>query len=134
MRIAAATLFALLTLQAHAVEGDKTLVLSRALKAGEIAVIEVQVGSIARGQEIHVTTASGRELGVISPYGVRSGHAAGTYPIPVPADAVAGQRLTVHLTVTGNGAVPQAPTPQQVRSVEVVIGDSAAGQPDREKK
>jgi len=40
----------------------------------------------------------------------------------------------VHLTVTGNGAVPQAPTPQQVRSVEVVIGDSAAGQPDREKK
>jgi len=134
MRIAAATLFALLTLQAYAVEGDKTLVLPRALKAGEIAVIEVQVGSIARGQEIHVTTASGRELGVISPYGVRSGHAAGTYPIPVPADAVAGQRLTVHLTVTGNGAVPQAPTPQQVRSVEVVIGDSAAGQPDREKK
>ena len=134
MRIAAATLFAVLTLQAHAAEGDKTLALPRALKAGEIAVIQVQVGNIARGQEIHVTTASGRELGVISPFGVRSGHAAGTYPIPIPADAVAGQRLTVHLTVTGNGAAPHAPTAQQVRSVEVVIGGSDAGQSDNQEK
>jgi len=135
MRIAAATLFVVLTLQAHAAEGDKTLVLPRALKAGEIAVIEVQVGSIARGQEIHVTTASGRELGVISPFGVRSGHEAGTYPIPIPADAVVGQQLTVHLSVTGNGAEPHAPTPLQIRSVKVVIGSSSAGQTDnREKK
>ena len=135
MRLAVATLFAVLTLQAHAAEGEKTLVLPRALKDGEIAVIQVQVGSVARGQEIHVTTVSGRELGVISPFGVRSGHQAGTYPIPIPADAVAGQQLTVQLSVTGNGAQPHAPTPQQVRSVEVVIGPSAAGQSNnREKK
>jgi hypothetical protein len=134
MRSAAAIVFAVLTLEAHAAESEKTLMLPHALQTGQIAVIQVQVGKIARGQEIHITTAAGRELGVISPFGVRSGHAAGTYPIPVPADAVAGQQLTVHVSVTGNGTQPHAPTAQEVRSIEVVIGGTAKPQPDHEEK
>lgn len=120
MRIAPAAL-SVLTLAAYAAEGDKTLVLPRSLHAGEIAVIEVQVGSIARGQEIQIMTVSGRELGVISTFGVKSGHEAGTYPVPVPLDAIAGRDLTVHVTITGNGALPRPPTPQEVRNVEVVV-------------
>lgn len=124
MRIAAAVL-AILVLEAHAAEGDRTLVLPHALRAGEIAVIEVQVGNIARGQEIHITTNSGRELGTLSAFGVKSGRIAGTYPVPVPSEAVAGRDLAVRLTVTGNGAKPRAPTAREVRSVKVVIGGPA---------
>jgi hypothetical protein len=125
VRIAAATLVAL-TLEACAAEGDRLLVLPRHLQPGETAVIEVQVGGIVRGQEIHITTDSGRELGVISPFGVKSGQPAGTYPIPVPPGAVEGRDVTVHLTITGNGAQPRAPTAQEIRSVEIVIGGTAA--------
>jgi len=133
MRMAVAVL-ALLTLDAHAVEVEKTLALPRSLGAGEIAVIEVAVGRIARGQVIHVTTASGRELGVISPFGVRSRQIAGTYPLPVPADAIVGRQLTVRLTITGNGAQPRAPTSQEVRSVKAVIGGEPAAGTSGNKK
>jgi hypothetical protein len=132
MRIVAA-LLAILTLAAHAAESERTLTLPRSLHAGEIAVIELKVGRIARGQEIHITTASGRELGVVSPFGVKSGQAAGTYPIPVPADAVAGRRLTVQVTITGNGAPPRTPTEQEVRSIEIVVGDPDAANKNKKK-
>jgi hypothetical protein len=134
MRVAAAVM-TILALEAHAAEGDKTLALPRPLQAGEVAVIEVEVGTLARGQEIHITTASGRELGVISPFGVRSGQEAGIYPLPVPPDAIAGRHLNVHVTVIGNGAQPRAPTPQEVRRVKVIVGASATGTSrDEEKK
>ena len=132
MRRAAAALFAVLSPAAHAAAGDATLQLPRALAAGETAVIQVQVGVLARGQEIHVTTADGRELGTISPFGVRAGHAAGTYPIPVPADAFAGRQLTVHVSVTGAGA-PHAPTAQEVRRIDIVVVEPAHASPDRQE-
>lgn len=134
MRMAAAVL-ALLALDAHAAESEKALALPRSLGAGEIAIIELEVGRVARGQEIHVTTASGRELGVISPFAVRPGQAAGTYPLPVPADAIAGSQFTVHITIIGNGAQPRPPTPQEVRRVKAVIGgEPAAGTSGSRKK
>lgn len=135
MRRATAALLALLTSTAHAAEADKTLLLPRSLQAGEVAVIQVQIGILARGQEIHVTTTSGRELGVISPFGVRPGQTAGTYPIPVPADAIVGRQLVVHISVTESGAPPHAPTAQEVRRIDVAVVGTAEGPPDvKEKK
>jgi hypothetical protein len=100
---------------------DMTLVLPRALRAGEIASIEVRVGTIGRGQEIDVTTASGRELGVISPLGVRAGQDGGTYTLPVPQDAIREGRVFVRLTITRSGAPPRAPTAQEVPSVKLTV-------------
>ena len=118
-----ATLFALVALLAqstNAAADDITLALPHPLAAGEIAWLEVQVGPIARGQEIDVTSAAGQELGTISPFGVRSGHGAGTYTLPVPGDAIRDGRVSVRLTITQFGAPPRAPTAQEVRSVKLI--------------
>jgi hypothetical protein len=80
----------------------------------------VQVGAIRRGQEIDVTIASGQELGVISPFGVRSGQDAGTYTLPVPAGAIRNGRLSVRLSIIQSGAPTHTPTAEEVRSVKLI--------------
>jgi len=123
MRPAAAAfaLLALLAQKANAASAlDMTLVLPHPLRAGETAWIEVQVGPIGH-QEIDVTTASGQELGVLSPFGVRVGQDAGTYTLPLPGDAIRDGRVSVRLTITQFGAPPRAPTAQEVRSVKLTV-------------
>ena len=124
MRRAAAA-FALLGLLAQsggaASADDLTLVLPRALGPGETAWLEVKVGPIARGQEIDLTTASGQDLGVISPYGVPAGRGAGTYTLPVPPDAIRDNRVSVRLRISQFDAPPRAPTAQEVPSVKLVV-------------
>ena len=102
-----------------------TLVLPHPLAAGETAWIEVQVGPIGRGQEIDVTTASGQQLGTISPFGMRLGQDAGTYTLPVPADAIRDRRVSIRLTITQSGASLRAPTALEVRSVKLRVGGAA---------
>jgi hypothetical protein len=53
----------------------------------------------------------------ISPFGVRSGQDAGTFTLPVPADAIRNGRLFVPLSITQFGAPPHTPTAEEVRSV-----------------
>lgn len=103
---------------------DIVLTLPRALRAGETAFVEVQVGPIGR-REIDVATASGRPLGTISPFGVRAGQDAGTYTLPLPADAIAGGRVVLRLTISQPGGAPRPPTADEVRSVTLRVG--AAG-------
>jgi hypothetical protein len=99
-----------------------TLELSRPLAAGETAFIEVQVGPIGRGRTIEVTTASGQPLGVVSPFGVRTGQDAGTYPLPVPQEAIRDVRLSIRLTISQPGGPPRAPTADEVRGVKLGVG------------
>jgi hypothetical protein len=125
----AAAMLALLALLAHNADAapaqqptqDIVLALPHPLGAGETAFIEVQVGAVGAGREIGVTTASGQELGVISPFGVRAGQDAGTYTLPVPNDAIRDGRVAIRLTITGGGTA-RAPTAQEVRSVKLKIG------------
>jgi hypothetical protein len=126
-RVAAIALFAHLVLSANAALAQDatrsmTLELPRPLAAGETAFIEVQVGPIGRGRTIEVTTASGQPLGVVSPFGVRAGQDAGTYPVPVPKDAIRDGRLSIRLTISQPGGSPRAPTADEVRSVKLGIG------------
>jgi len=100
-----------------------TLVLPRDLTADEGAAVEVKVGVIARGAQIKVETTSGKLLGVISPYGLRSGDEAGTYPIPVPPEAISNKRISLRLTLSYNRS-KRAPTAQEVRSVQLKITPS----------
>jgi hypothetical protein len=128
MRPAAAA-FALLALLAQngnaASADDIRLVVPRPLRTGETVRIEVQVGPIGRGQEIDVTTASGQELGVISPFGVRLGQDAGTYTLPVPPDAIRDGSVSVRLTITQFSGPPRAPTAQEVRGVKLNVGGAS---------
>jgi hypothetical protein len=128
MRQAAAmlALLALLALNANAALAqqptqDIVLALPHPLGAGETAFIEVQVGPIGRGREIGVTTASGQQLGVISPFGVRAGQDAGTYTLPVPNDAIRDGRIAIRLSISQPGAA-RAPTTQEVRGVKLKLG------------
>jgi hypothetical protein len=103
---------------------DMTLALPHPLAEGGIAWLQVQVGAIGRGQQIDVTTAAGQRLGVISPFGVRSGQAAGTYTLPVPADAIHDGRLSVRLTISQAGTAPRTPTNEELRGVKLIVPDA----------
>ena len=124
MHRAAATFALLLALMTQATcaapPGEITLVLPHPLHAGEIVWLQVRVGTIARGQEIDVTTASGSELGTISPYGVRA--EAGTYTLPVPPAAIQNGELSVRLSIGQFGASPRPVTSREVRSVTLSLG------------
>jgi hypothetical protein len=98
----------------------ETLVLPHALHTGETALLEVKVGVIARGSEIELATTSGQPLGVISPYGIRSGNQAGTYTVPLPADAISNGRVSVRLSLRQGGS-QRAPTREEVKSISVKI-------------
>jgi hypothetical protein len=97
------------------------LILPRALERGEILLVEVQLGTLPRGKEIEITTASGRELGVISPHGIRTGNAAGTYTLPIPPDVFTKGRAVIRLSINQPDRTRRAPTADEVKSVRVKI-------------
>ena len=98
-----------------------TLALPHALRPGETAFLEVAVGVLARGQEIQATTLDGRLVGTVSPFGIGPGAEAGTYVIPVPADAIGDCGLQLRLSVTMPGGPPRAPTAAEVKGVKLTI-------------
>jgi hypothetical protein len=105
----------------------ETLVLPHALRPGETAWLEVTVGAIPHDAEIEIAATSGRLLGVISPYAVRSGNEAGTYPVPLPPEAISNDRVSVRLSFHHSG-LSRAPTQQEVKSIRLKIA-TAAGRP-----
>lgn len=104
-----------------AAPGEVTLTVPRPLQAGESLVLVVTVGVIQRGQQIRITTASGQQIGTVSPYGIPPGHKAGSYVVPVPAGAVRDGKLSLQLRLTGGGGPPRAPTAQEVTSLDLRI-------------
>jgi hypothetical protein len=116
--VAAFALFSLLA-QSPAAR-TVTLTLPRALRAGETATLVVSVGVIPKGARIEITTPSGRSLGTISPHGIRPGREAGTYTVPLPAEAVSGRRVCVLLSLAF-ADTRRAPTEKEVSRVRVKI-------------
>jgi hypothetical protein len=115
--LAALTFFTLVQPRGGRIE---TLVLPHTLGPGETAWLEVQVGVIPRGAEIEVMTTSGHLLGVISPFGIRSGNPAGAYTVPLSAEAISKRRVSVRLSLSHYHS-QRAPTQQEVKSVRVKI-------------
>jgi hypothetical protein len=99
---------------------EMTLVLPHALRKGETAWLLVKVGAIGRDQ-IQLMTQDGRPLGTISAFGIRSGKPAGTYTVPVPAEALSDGRLALRLSVMQSGRAPRAPTAKEVKSLRLLI-------------
>jgi hypothetical protein len=125
---AALALLALLAQSGWAQDGnvastqELTLDLPHPLRAGEAAWIEVQVGPISRGRQVTVTTAAGEPLGTISPFGTRAGQDAGTFSLPVPAEAIRDGRVAIRIAISQAGAPARAPTVQEVRGVKLTVG------------
>jgi len=99
---------------------EMTLALPHALRKGESAWLLVEVGAIGH-EQIELTTQSGHPLGMISPYGVRSGQPVGTYTVPVPAEAISGRRLALRMSVMQPGGAQRAPTKDEVKSVRLLM-------------
>ena len=116
--------FALLVQTAGSPGRVVKLVLPRDLTAEEGAAVEVKVGVIARGAQIKVETTSGKLLGVISPYAIRSGDEAGTYTVPVPIEAISNKRVSLRIILNYNRS-KRTPTAQEVRSVQLKITSSS---------
>jgi hypothetical protein len=124
-RVAAALVcFSFLVHQAYGAEWREVeLTLPRALEKGETVLVEVQLGKLPRGREIEITTASGRELGVISPHGIRTGNEAGTYTLPIPPDVFTKGRASIRLSINQPDRTRRAPTEDEVKSVHVKIAE-----------
>ncbi len=125
MRVRAAAVLALCLCLAQsgavAAAEDITVALPRPLQPGETAWLNVEIGAIARGQEITITSASGQLLGVISPFGIRAGQGAGKYTLPVPAEAIRNGQVTLRLTISEFGTPPRAPTSDEVHAVTLSV-------------
>ncbi|MDE1148156.1 MAG: hypothetical protein PW843_16270 [Azospirillaceae bacterium] len=101
-----------------------TLTLPHPPTAGERVWLLVRLGPVQHGQVIQVSTPAGRRLGVVSPFGVRAGQDAGTYPLPLPGDAVEGQHLTLRLAITQGNGPPRAPTLAEVPEVSLTVSQT----------
>lgn len=102
--------------------GVRTLTLPRALDAAADSVyLQVRLGALAGGQEIELSTEGGRRLGVISPHGIRPGRDAGTYTVPVPADAIRDGRVRIRLITTPAGGAARDANADEVRDVRLIV-------------
>jgi hypothetical protein len=113
--------FALLVQTASAPGRLVNLVLARSLGDDEAAAVELKLGVIERGAEVEVETASGKLLGVISPYGIRSGNAAGTYTLPLPPEAISNKRVSLRIILNLHSRGKRAPNAKEVRSIRLKI-------------
>jgi hypothetical protein len=97
------------------------LVLPHSLRSGETAWLELDIGTMERGAEIEIATTTGRPLGVISPFGIRSGHQAGTYTVPVPAEAISDDHISLRVSLDQYGHEQRAPTADEVKAIRVKV-------------
>ncbi|KRB07157.1 hypothetical protein [Lysobacter sp. Root690] len=101
--------------------GVRTLTLPRALDAADRVYLEVRLGALASGQEIELSTDRGRRLGVISPHAIRPGREAGTYTVPLPADAIRDGGVRIRLITTPAGGAARDANVDEVREVRLIV-------------
>jgi hypothetical protein len=104
---------------------ERTLTLPYPLAPGAIAWLQVEVGPLAPGQRVRVTTKAGELLGAIAPFGPRERQLAGLHSLPVPAAAIQDGSLSVVVTITEGSNSSRAPTPEEVRNLELLTSDKA---------
>jgi hypothetical protein len=97
------------------------LVLPRSLTAEEGVSVELTLGVLERGSAIKLETTSGRKLGTITTYGIRSGEEAGTYTVPVPPELISNKRLSLRIILDQHSRGKRTPTDQELRAVRLQI-------------
>ena len=89
---------------------ERTLTLPHPLAPGAIAWLQVQVGPLAPGQRVRVTTRSGELLGAVSPFGPGARQQSGIYSLAIPPGTIRDDALAVVVTITDANNPPRAPT------------------------
>jgi hypothetical protein len=79
----------------------------------------IAVGKLRRGETIVVRTSSGTIAGSISPFGSRAGEKVGVYSIPVPPEAMTGNKVTLSFEVVTEDN-SQASRPASEKEIENV--------------
>jgi hypothetical protein len=105
---------------------EQTLTLPHPLAPGARAWLEVQVGALAPGQRVRVTTLAGEPIGTIAPFGPAERRQSGVYSLPVPPDALHDGVLSVRVTVIQSNAAPRAPAATEVESLRLLSAPDAA--------
>ncbi len=100
---------------------NMTLTLPRAAAPNEAVWVEVRAGYLARGAEIVVSSQTGKEIGVISPFAIRGLRDAGAYSFALPPGDVRRGKVTVRLSLERAGRSPRAPTRSEVKAVRIVF-------------
>ncbi|HEX3675156.1 MAG TPA: hypothetical protein VHU87_12860 [Rhizomicrobium sp.] len=122
MKFSALAAFAALALAAQpagAAARTITLHLPHALAAHQALVAIVRLGAVPRGTTIRVRTADGTLLGTLSPYAIVPGQEAGSYTVPIPADAVKHGEVTLLVGVEISPTLLRAPRTDEVESVSL---------------
>jgi len=96
------------------------LALPHALGAGETVWLEVTLGPLPRGAEVKLEAPSGKLLGTLSPFAVRSGQASGTYVVPIPLEAIVRDSVAVRVSIE-YALASRAPTEKEVKALRVTI-------------
>ena len=97
------------------------LAIPRPASPQQSAYLSVEVGVIAKGTEIDITTPSGMLIGTVSPFAIRPGQPAGTYVFPLSPDTIQNGRIIVQLAVRRAGAPTHAPAADEVPKVTVEL-------------
>ena len=98
-----------------------TLALPRTPAPGEAIRVRVNAGVLPHGARIIVRTVTGKIAGTVAPYGVASGQEAGTYTIPIPAEAVSNGKLSLTFELKDRHGHVRAATQNEVLGAEVVL-------------
>lgn len=101
-----------------------TLTLPHVPRVGETAWIEVELGTLARGQQIVITTVDGRLLGHVAHYGNARGKADSVYPVPLPVEVISNGKVSLRLSVQ-RGDSRRAPTRSELKSMRLRIMPAA---------
>jgi hypothetical protein len=98
-------------------QGLVELTLPRAAADDEAVWLQIQIGVLARGAVIRVSSTNGELLGSVSSYGSARGAPSPTYLVPLPKTAVVNGRIRVRLTVDEPGKPSRAPRADEVENV-----------------
>jgi hypothetical protein len=79
------------------------LTLPRAAADDQAVWLQIQVGVLAPGAVIRVSSSDGELFGSVAPYGAARAARSATYLVPLPKTAVVNGRIQVRLTVEQPG-------------------------------
>ena len=96
------------------------LKLARPPAPGEETWLRVQVGTLPRGTFVRVSTADGKVLESVQPFGAKAAQAGGQYTVPLPKGTVVSGRAKVRVEVVDSAGAAHAPSATEVERVELI--------------
>lgn len=93
------------------------LTLPRAAADDEAVWLQIQVGALAPGAVVRLSSSEGQLFGSVAPYGPARAAQSPSYLVPLPKTAVVNGRIRVRLTVEEPGKPSREPRADEIESV-----------------